>query len=106
MITRKQANEKLLTDELMSDVKLRGVDGKTVLAIRSLLAARSTVFQSMLYGSFEEAKKDIVDIGNYNGNVLQYLVEFIVTEDSKLFKTNFTNMSNEECQLLRGKSFP
>ena len=73
----------LLDDELC-DVTLRGSDGETVPAIRSILAARSPVFRRMLYGPFREGKRGdgghVVDLG-FDSNVVRLVVEFCCTAD-------------------------
>ena len=78
-ISREAALERLLTDESLSDVTLRGTDGAKVSANRCLLAARSDVFRALLYGNFAEGGESIVSIG-YTGSVLEAVVEYIYTD--------------------------
>jgi hypothetical protein len=56
-ITLKRALEALYCDEELSDVKFEGTDGGIVPANSGILAARSPVFRSLLFGNFSEAKK-------------------------------------------------
>lgn len=97
--TRDEALEKLLDAPEYSDVVLRGNDGVHVPAIRSLLSARSEVFQKMFYGNFTESKKDMVELP-YSGCVLKSLVEYIymdkVTSISELPHSGFVLKSLEE----------
>ena len=41
-----------LNDEDISDVILKGTDGRTVVAVRSILAMRSRFFKTLLFGDF------------------------------------------------------
>ena len=74
----------LLGDENdITDLKLRGTDGKLVNALRGMLAARSDVFRRMLYGNFAESSQTIVDLG-YQGDVLKAVVEFVYSDDAEV----------------------
>jgi hypothetical protein len=75
-ISRTDAMRSLLTNHELSDLTLRGTDGALVIANRCLLASRSPVFCSMLFGPFAEASKTTVDLG-YDGVILQAIVEYI-----------------------------
>ena len=66
----------LFKDEELSDVKFEGTDGVQVFANRGILAARSPVFRSMLFGNFAEAKIDCVVKIGYNSRVMKSVVEF------------------------------
>eukprot|EP00978_Attheya_sp_CCMP212_P039599 scaffold207416_cov51-Attheya_sp.AAC.1 len=87
-ISLETAQRTLLTDETLSDVTLEGTDGMTVHTIRSVLAARSRVFRTMLFGDFAEANSSIIKI-NYVGTVLRCLVEFCLNNDVSSFHETF-----------------
>ena len=72
--------------EELQDVILQGNDNVKVSSCRFVLAARSKVFQKLLLGGFAEASKPIVDL-NYEGDVLQAIVEFCYTDDALLIAT-------------------
>jgi hypothetical protein len=71
-ITREEALLALLMNEKYSDITLKGTDGSLIKANRAMLAARSPVFDSMLYGDFAEASQSVVGVG-YTGDVLKML---------------------------------
>lgn len=83
----KEALRVLVSDEDLSDVKLEGTDGVLVCANRGLLAVRSPVFRSMLFGKFAESRKDgVVKIG-YSSCVLKSIVEYCFTDEAQLLKS-------------------
>lgn len=82
-ISREQAMQNLFTMEEICDLTIKGSDGVLVPVNRGMLAARSLVFRSMLFGNFLEAKSAIVSIG-YEGCVIRALVEYIHTDQCKL----------------------
>jgi hypothetical protein len=69
----------LLSNESLADVNLQGTDGITLPAHRLILAARSQVFEKLLFGNFAEASNSLVRIG-YDGRVLQAIVEYCYTD--------------------------
>lgn len=75
--------QNLMTDQMVHDVSLEGNDGVRVGACRSVLAHRSDVLKTMLFGSFQESSNNVVRIG-YKGRVLQAIVEYIHTNDAKV----------------------
>ena len=88
-ITFKMAMENLLTDESMTDVKVVSIDGKHhVPAVRSLLASRSKVFKSLLFGNYKESTTNEVQT-EYTEDVLKAVVEFIYTDDAKIFHKEY-----------------
>ena len=54
----------LLSNASLVDVNLRGTDGVTIPAHRLILAARSQVFESLLFGNFAEASNSEVRVRN------------------------------------------
>ncbi|KAI2501221.1 BTB/POZ domain containing protein [Fragilaria crotonensis] len=81
-----------LADEDLSDVILKGTDGRTVVAIRSILAMRSRFFKSLLFGEFSESTMATVPLG-YSSLVLRAVVEYCYTDE---IKTTFENLTFEE----------
>lgn len=55
---------------MFSDLTLKSADGKTIPVHKSILAARSPVFEMLFYGDFSESKKSELDLG-YPGYLLQ-----------------------------------
>jgi hypothetical protein len=96
--TRDEVMQLLLTSPKYSDITLKGTDGVVVHANRCLLAARSTVFDKMLYGQFSEATKSVVELP-YSGEVLENLVSYIYTD-----KADLLNM--EEVATMEGTFAP
>ena len=85
-ISREAALERLLTDDSLADVTLRGTDGAEVSANRCLLAARSDVFRALLYGNFAEGNNSTISVG-YKGYVLRAVVRYIYTDTYQPFST-------------------
>ena len=71
------------TDSSFCDVELIGTDSERVAAHRTILAARSKVFETLLYGQFSEASKPSVSLG-YSGYVLRMIAEYCYTDHIKL----------------------
>jgi hypothetical protein len=83
-VSRNEALETLLNDEDLADLTLQGKDGVLVHANRCMLAARSSVFRRMLFGEFSESDSSIVTV-DYHSEVLKAIVQYIYTDDSKIF---------------------
>mmetsp|Transcript_24195 Transcript_24195/g.35848 ORF Transcript_24195/g.35848 Transcript_24195/m.35848 type:complete len:200 (-) Transcript_24195:598-1197(-) len=81
-----------LDDTQISDVTLRGTDGRSVVAIRSILAMRSRYFKSLLFGNFQERNLSEVPLG-FSSLVLRAVVEYCYTDEMKI---TFENLSFEE----------
>lgn len=81
-----------LTDNDIADVSLCGTDGKSVVAVRSILAMRSRFFKTLFFGQFCERGMDQVPLG-YSSLVLKAVVEYCYTDE---IKTAFENLSFEE----------
>lgn len=84
-VSRDDLLTRFLKDETLHDFSLEGTDGVRVSATRCILAARSTVFHKMLLGEFEEASAKVVKVG-YSGQVLQAIVEYILTDAATLLR--------------------
>jgi len=76
---------KILQDEALCDITLKGNDGELVRANRSVLAAVSDCFRQMLFGGFKESCEDVVEIG-FNGFVLKAVVEYIHTREASVLE--------------------
>jgi hypothetical protein len=81
-----------LNDEDISDVVLKGTDGRTVVAVRSILAMRSRFFKTLLFGDFSESNMAEVPLG-YSSLVLRAVVEYCYTDEIKI---TFENLTFEE----------
>jgi hypothetical protein len=84
----------LFKNTSFSDVELQGTDGERVPAHRTILAARSKVFETMLFGSFSEAVKPVVEVG-YRGAALRSLIEYCYTDNVSLLDDDDTSESVE-----------
>ena len=83
-ISLKEAMGTLLQDEDLSDMVLKSsVDGTQVHANRCILAARSPVFRSMLFGSFSEASNSVVDVA-YSGDVIWAMLNYIYANEIEI----------------------
>ena len=106
-ISLERALLRILQDNKYADVVLRsGIDGVQVHANRSLLGARSRVFDSMFYGEFKESNKDdakmVVDL-SFHGEVIRTVVEWIVTDTIRSWegwKNDESKVGNEEARLI------
>lgn len=78
--TYSEALLKLQKSEKYADIVLKGNDDIECPAIRCFLAARSVVFDKMLYGNFAEASKMTVPLP-FSGDVIKSLVKYIYTDD-------------------------
>ena len=79
------AHKHLLLNGDFSDVTLEGTDGEHIQAHRVILAARSKVFQKLLFGDFAEAKDAVIPVG-FEGSVLHAIVEYCYTDKVSLCK--------------------
>lgn len=89
---------RFLVDEDAHDVKLVGCDGVEVPTNRYVLAMRSSVFKAMLLGKFSEASGDKVSIEEFEGSILQAVVEYIHTDNPQVLnekKRKATDNDNE-----------
>ena len=75
--------------EAFNDVTLVGVDGGKVPAPKLLLAARSTYFERLLMGVFEEGGKDEVCLHHPSctSEVLNYVVEYLISGEIRRFRS-------------------
>jgi hypothetical protein len=89
----------LLSNESLADVNLQGTDGIKVPAHRLILAARSQVFESLLFGNFAEASNSEVRVG-YDGRVLQAIVEYCYTDEVTLLGEQTQNPSLEQMETI------
>jgi len=79
--TIEDAVKSLLFNDELSDIRIQCNDGTILPANRVILAARSEVFKKMLFGNFQEASDRVIRV-DYNGVVVQAILEFIYTNDA------------------------
>jgi len=83
--TAADAVSSLFGDEELSDIRIQGSDGGTVLAVKAILAARSPVFRARFYGPTIDLTslkgKDVVVFNEFDCRVLHLVVEFCYTDD-------------------------
>jgi BTB/POZ domain len=96
-ISHREMLASLLTNEALNDVKLKGTDGVEVPASRFLLAARSHIFRAMFFSEFQEAKSPVVELG-FQGNVLQAVVEYIVTDSAEIITAARKRKSTDDTE--------
>jgi hypothetical protein len=75
-----------INDEEMTDIALVGQDGISVHTNRFVLAARSKVLKRMLYGSFREAKDSEIPFYDYDGVILEAIVEYCCRNEIPKFR--------------------
>jgi len=77
----------LFNDIELSDVRLQGSDGGTVLAVKAVLAARSPVFRARFFGTPNLMKnnrlrrKEVVNFQEWDCRTLHIVVEFCYTDN-------------------------
>ena len=92
-VSLENAFKTFMEDEELWDLRLKGSDGIIVGASRGLLAARSKVFRSMLFGSFSESSSSssAIDIG-YPSIVLRSIVQYCLTNEAALLASNVADV--------------
>jgi hypothetical protein len=76
----------LFGDTEVCDVILQGSDGGTIFAVKAILAARSTIFRSRLYGPRSKAdlsipgEKHMVKFQHWDCRILHMVVEYCYTD--------------------------
>jgi hypothetical protein len=82
-VTLTAAIGKLLDSGEYSDVELVATDGERIPAHRNILAARSKVFGTLLFGNFAESSSSTVQMG-YEGGILRKIVKYCYTDKVSL----------------------
>src|SRR5262249_20632947 len=84
----------LLSDTTNHDLTIVCADGVEIGACRAIIAARSDVFNSMLYGSMREANSNKINLPNIESDVMRVVLRFIYTEEmiaiSSMYKVYLT----------------
>ena len=75
-----------INDDEMTDITLVGQDGASVPANRFVLGARSKVLKRMLYGGFREAKDSKIPFYDYDGVILEAIVEYCCRNEIPKFR--------------------
>lgn len=87
---------KALQDEdIRGDLQLVGRDGIRVPANRFVLGARSEMFKRMLYGDFREALQTEIHLEQYEGLILQAVVEFCHSNEISQFTVLYLSQQTE-----------
>ena len=89
-----------LQDDEMADVCLVGKDGADVFANRFVLAARSKVLKSMLYGNFRESTMHRIPL-DYDGVILEAIVEFCTRNEIPKFRLYIHRNSRSARRLVQ-----
>lgn len=104
-------------DEEVSDVILQGCDGGTVVAVKAILASRSTMFRRMFFGdnsnksSFvpkkEPGEKEVIVFDDWDCRILHLVVEYCYTDTCSAMKSQPTEEIARVMATLRiaSKSF-
>jgi BTB/POZ domain len=94
-----------LTDDTFHDITLLASDGTQVPTNRTILGLRSPVFRKMLFGNFQEATKDIVNV-NYPGTVVKAIVQYIHTDKADfLVELDETKSKGDETPEVHHEEF-
>eukprot|EP00339_Tiarina_fusa_P001570 CAMPEP_0116999586 /NCGR_PEP_ID=MMETSP0472-20121206/2239_1 /TAXON_ID=693140 ORGANISM="Tiarina fusus, Strain LIS" /NCGR_SAMPLE_ID=MMETSP0472 /ASSEMBLY_ACC=CAM_ASM_000603 /LENGTH=539 /DNA_ID=CAMNT_0004699049 /DNA_START=102 /DNA_END=1718 /DNA_ORIENTATION=+ len=88
-----------LHDDEMTDISLIGHDGVSIPAKKFVLAARSKVLKRMLYGSFREATATEIPFHEYDGVILEAIVEYCCRNEIPKFRL-YINRSEESARRL------
>ena len=86
-VSHAQAMENLLRNERYADIQLQSSDGVMIHANRAMLAARSPMFDRMLYGNFAERTSETVVVSYTKGDILQAIVQYIYRDDCDIFQS-------------------
>jgi len=84
-ISLSQATQNLLTNVRISDVTLVGNDGERIIGNKGMLAARSPVFESMLFDDDVTTTTNEVTL-EYSGKVVRAVVEYIYSDKASLLE--------------------
>jgi len=71
----------LLSDTTKHDLTIVCADGVEIGACRAILAARSDVFNAMLYGNMSEANSNKISLPDIESDVMRVVLRFIYTEE-------------------------
>lgn len=95
-------------DEEVSDIILQGCDGGSVVAVKAILASRSTMFRHMFYGdgksSFvpkEPGEKEVFVFDDWDCRILHLVVEYCYTDTCSAMKSQPTEEIARVMAILR-----
>lgn len=69
--------QKMYEKELFTDFEFRCNDGVTLKCHKSVLAARSPVFEAMLSNDMEEARQGFAEVPDYDSKLMKEFLRFI-----------------------------
>ena len=69
----------LLENPLLSDIKLKGNDGKEISAHRNILVVRSEVFKRMLLNGMKETTQGVIEFPKFSSDILHLILEYLYT---------------------------
>src|SRR4051794_18340168 len=78
----------LINNPKYSDIEILCGDGKKLYGCRAILAARSEVFDSLLYNGMKESYENQISFPKINSSVMELLLEYIYTGSITLTKNN------------------
>ncbi len=67
----------LLENPLLSDIKLKGNDGKEISAHRNILVVRSEVFKRMLLNGMKETTQGVIEFPKFSSDILHLILEYL-----------------------------
>ncbi|RHZ56892.1 hypothetical protein Glove_396g45 [Diversispora epigaea] len=79
----------LVNNDKYSDIIIICADSEKLHGCRSILAARSEVFERLLFNGMKETYDSEINIPKFNSQVMKILLEFLYTE-------NYTNVDNRD----------
>ena len=81
----------LINNPKYSDIEILCEDEKKLYGCRAILAARSEVFNSLLYNGMKESYQNQISFPEINSSVMEIVLEFIytgITKEGSLTKDN------------------
>ena len=73
----------LINNQKYSDVEILCGDGKKLYGCRAILAARSEVFNSLLYNGMKESYEKQISFPNINTSGMKIILEYVYTGSVK-----------------------
>ncbi|CAB4440186.1 unnamed protein product [Rhizophagus irregularis] len=80
-ITLSNDIKSLLNNNLFSDIKVKGNDGKELSAHRNILIVRSVVFKRILLNGVKESTQDVIEFPEFSSDILHHVIlEYLYTK--------------------------
>ena len=83
--------KKLINNPKYSDVEILCEDGKKLSCSKAILAARSEVFDGLLFNGMKETYENRINFSTINSSIMEIVIEYIYTgniEEDHLTKDN------------------